>query len=254
MIRIPGNKLRTPVTFSAVLSKSRDYNAIEYLLQTIFSYFYTLSVESRNIHNPRRCSADLLPLLADYYRYEYTDVKDVAMEREIISTVPELHHNKGTAVGINNALALSKIDKTDSVTIPWFYDRESNIITVIVFDGLETYKMMELLALVIPLGTKIVAKPGFSVRSSEEVKLHSWTEINYGPLSPDKQYYIAPNNFWLTKWNPEDKLYHTYVDFVNELGNPNNTDPQGLGKNGATRIGGIETASNELKGPGGEGE
>ena len=81
------------ITFPAVMSKSRDYDAIEVLLQSVFNYFYTESIESKNVHNPYRCDVDLLPLLADFYRYSYTDVMDVDKEREIIASVPNLHHN-----------------------------------------------------------------------------------------------------------------------------------------------------------------
>lgn len=251
MIRFPGNKNKTPVSFPAVLSKSRDYNAIENLLTSVFNYFYTLSVESKNIHNPKRCEADLLPLLAQYYRYEYTNVKDVSMEREIISMVPELHHNKGTVIGINNALSLSKIDKTDGVSIPWFYDKTTNIITVIVFNGLETYKMMELLALVVPLGTKIISKPGTLIKSSEEIKMHSWTEINYGPIEPNKQWYVTPNNVWKTVWDPEKELYHTYVDYQRNIGNDDMKLNTGdISNNTAgTRVGNTEIAGNETSVP-----
>lgn len=236
MIRVPGyDQLNVPITFPAVLSKSRDYNAIELLFTSIFNYFYILSKESKNVHNPKRCRAELLPLLAQYYRYEYTNVEDVAMEREIIGSVPELHHNKGIATGINNALALCKVDKTDEVTIPWFYDRETNIVTVIIFDGLKTYKMFELLQLVIPLGTKIVFKPGYSVRASEEVQFHSWIEINYGELDPDKQWYVSPNNTFKTVWDPEKQLYHTYIDEQYKLD--------------AARTGNIEVAHNDTTVP-----
>lgn len=255
MIRMPYlKKLNVPVTFPAVLSKSRDWNAIEILLQSVFNYFYTQSVESKNVHNPYRCDVDLLPILADYYRYSYTDVDDVEKEREIIATVPELHHNKGTKVGIDNALALSLIDKNSGITIPWFYDRETNIVTVIIFSGMQTYKMLELLKLVIPLGTRVICKPGFLVRSSEEIKLHSWVRIECGPLDPDKQYYVQPNNFWKVEWDPEKELYHTFVDASAELSNPNNHDPQGIGLDGGARYGNMEVAGNETKGPGGKGE
>lgn len=240
MIRIPGQKLNTPMTFPAVLSKSRDYNAIEMLFVTIFNYFYTLSVESKNVHNPKRCNAQLLPLLADYFRYEYTNVESIDAEREIIGTVSELHHNKGTAVGVNNALALSKVDKTDGVSIPWFYDKETNQVTVIVFDGLKTYKMLELLALVIPLGTKLVLKPGHNIKASEEVQFHSWVEVNFGPLNPTKQWYITENNKWKTVWDPNDKLYHTYVDEQAHLD--------------ASRVGNMEIADTHEKTPGGKSE
>lgn len=71
MIRVPGHKqLNVPITFPAVLSKSRDYDAIEMLFVTLFNYFYILSKESKNVHNSHRCRADLLPLLAQFYRYE----------------------------------------------------------------------------------------------------------------------------------------------------------------------------------------
>lgn len=212
MLRIPGQELHTPLTFPAVLSKSRDYNAFEILLASIFNFFYIEAVESKNCHNPKRCPVQLLPMLADYYRYEYTDVQDVDMERQIIGMIPNLHHEKGLAVGIDNALMLSKIDKTDSISIPWFYTPETNTVTVIVFNGLQTYKMYELLKLVIPLGTKVIFKPGVSIKASEEVQLHSWTEINFGYLDPDKQWCVTENNKFMTKWNPEDQLYHTYVD------------------------------------------
>lgn len=212
MIRIPGQELHTPLTFPAVLSKSRDYDVIEILLASVFNFFYIQAEESKNCHNPHRCEVDLLPMLADYYRYEYTDVQSVEMERDIIASVPNLHHEKGTATGVNNALMLSKVDKTDSVSIPWFYTPETNTVTVIVFNGLQTYKMYELLKLVIPLGTKVIFKPGVSIKASEEVQLHSWTEINFGYLDPDKQWCVTENNKFMTKWNPEDQLYHTYVD------------------------------------------
>ena len=250
MLRIPGEKrLKVPRTFPAVLSKSRDWDAIEMLVATLFNYFYTLSVESRNVHNPQRCFANVLPLLADFYRYEYTNVKNINMEREIMGSIPSLHHNKGCVIGIDNALALSKIDKTDGIQIPWFYIKEENTVTVIVFDGLQTYKMFELLQLVVPLGVKTVFKPGFFIKASEEIKLHSWTEINVGPLDPEKQHYVAPNNVWYTKWDPEKQLYHTYVDTQRELGNPNNKDPQNIGKDGAARIGGVEVAGNDFEVP-----
>lgn len=255
MIRMPYQKrLKVPITFPAVMSKSRDYDAVELLLQSVFNMFYTESVESRNIHNPYRCDADLLPLLADFYRYSYTDVMDVDKEREIIATIPNLHHNKGTSTGIDNALALSLVDKTSGITIPWFYDRNTNIVTVIVFSGMETYKMLELLKLVIPLGTRVICKPGFLVKSSEEIKLHSWIRIEFGPLDPYKQYYVSPNNYWRVEWDPEKELYHTYVDAGAELSNPNNKDPQNIGINGATRYGSIEVAGNDVDIPGGKGE
>ena len=154
-------QLKLPITFPAVLSKS-DYRSVEYLLYTIFYYFYTESLESKNLHNPQRCKADLLP------RYQYTDVKNIGLEREIISTVSELHHNKGTVIGIDNALALCKIDKTADFRIPWFYLKEDNTIIIIMSKEMKTYKMMELLKLVVPLGTKIILKPGYFVHAKED--------------------------------------------------------------------------------------
>lgn len=256
MIRMPYQKqLELPITFPAVLSKS-DYRSIEYLLYTIFYYFYTESVESKNLHNPQRCKADLLPMLADMYRYQYTDVKDITLERNIMSTIPELHHNRGTVIGIDNALALCKIDKTLDFRIPWFYQREENIITVIVSEDMKTYKMMELLKLVIPLGTKIILKPGYFVNAKEEIKMHSWTAVQHGELDPNKAYYVTKNNYWRTEWDPTKECYTTYVDAQWELSNPENKDPQGLGgeDTGATRISMSEVAGNDVQGPGGQGE
>lgn len=222
MIRMPYQKqLKVPITFPAILSKSRDYNSIELLLYTVFNYFYELSEESKNIHNPKRCDVDLLPLLADYYRYQYTDVKDINLERQIISAVPELHHNKATTIGIDNALALSKVDKSSNISIPWFYDSDTNTVSVVIFKGLKTYKLLDLLKLVLPLGTKVLLKSGQLIQSSEEIKLHSWTEVNYGPLKPNKQWYVTPNNTWLTTWNPDEKSYHTYIDYQYHIGDDN---------------------------------
>lgn len=248
MIRMPYQKqLKVPVTFPAVLSKSRDYNCVvEYLLYTIFNYFYTQSVESKNIHNPFRCSTELLPMLAEYYRYQYTNVEDIALEREIIATISELHHNKGCVIGIDNALELSKVDKTSEIRIPWFYQKDENIITVILSKNTKTYKLQELLKLVVPIGTKIVIKPGYFVESIEEIRMHSWTHISCGKLDPDKQYYVTPNNYWKTEWDPDKQLYSTYIDEQWALSNPNNQNPQDNNKTrtGATRIGSIEVASN----------
>lgn len=257
MIRMPYQKnLKVPVTFPAVLSKSRDYNCVvEYLFYTIFEYFYTQSVESKNVHNPQRCSIELLPLLADYYRYSYTNVKDIDLERDIISTIPELLHNKGTKVGIDNALELSKIDKKSEISIPWFYEKETNKITVILAKNVKTYKLQELLKLVVPIGTKIVIKPGYFVEAVEEIQMHSWTHIECGPLTPEKQYYVAPNNFWRTEWDSDKQLYHTYVDEQWALSNPNNPNPQNISDSktrGSTRIGDTEIAGNNIKGSGSE--
>lgn len=243
MLRMPYNRqLKLPITFPTPLSKTRDYNAIEYLFFTIFYFFYTESVESKNLHNPFRCSAELLPMLADYYRYSYTDVKNVELEREIIATVPELHHNKGTVIGINNALELSKIDKTNEIRIPWFYDKTTNIITVVLNKDVKIYKIRELLRLVVPLGTKVIIKPGYFVQAAEEIQMHSWTEINVGPLDPKKQYYVVKNNYWHTTWDPEKQLYHTYIDEQWAMSNPENTFDEA-----STRIGNAEVAGNETK-------
>lgn len=250
MIRMPYQKqLKVPVTFPAVLSKSRDYNLVEYLLYSIFNFFYTESVESKNVHNPHRCNAELLPMLADFYRYSYTDVKDVSLERDIIATVSELHHNKGCVVGIDNALELSKVDKTSEIKIPWFYQREQNLITVVLSKDVKTYKMLELLKLVIPLGTKVVIKPGYFVQAAEEVQMHSWTEYHVGPLDPKKQYYVVKNNYWHTVWDAEKQLYHTYVDEQWAMSNPELDFEEA-----STRIGNAEIASNNIIYPDGEGE
>lgn len=264
MIRFPGNQNKTPVTFPAVMSKSRDWNMVENLLTVVFNYFYILSSEIRNCHNPKRCDVNLLPLLAEYYRYQYTDVESVALEREIIGSVPVLHHEKGTVTGIENALALSKVNKTDDITIPWFYVKETNQVIVILFDGLKTYKLRELLSLVVPLGTRIVMKPGHSIKASEEVKMHSWTEINCGELDYNKQYYVQPNNYWHVVWDEDKELYHTYIDAQWALGNPNNKTPhaqytnpitkESITDDGASRVGGMEIASNDTKVPDSEGE
>lgn len=257
MIRMPYQKqLKLPITFPAVLSKSRDYNSIEILLYTIFYYFYTESVESKNIHNSHRTKLDLLPMLADMYRYEYTNVKDIAIERDIMSTVSELHHNKGTVIGIDNALALCKKDRTADYRIPWFYLREDNTIIVIMSKDMKTYKMQELLKLVVPLGTKVIIKPGYFIEAKEEIKMHSWTAVNHGELDPNKAYYVTKNNYWRTSWDPIKECYTTYVDAQWELSNPENKDPQGLGgeDTGATRVSMSEVAGNEVKGPGGKGE
>ena len=104
----------------------------------------------------------------------------------------------------------------------------------------KTYKMLELLALVIPLGTKLVLKPGHSIKASEEVQFHSWVEVNFGPLNPTKQWYITENNKWKTVWDPNDKLYHTYVDEQAHLD--------------ASRVGNMEIADTHEKTPGGKGE
>ena len=243
MLRMPYSKsLKLPLTFPTPLSKSRDYNAIEYLLFTIFYYFYTESTESRNIHNPHRCNIDLLPMLADYYRYELGEARSIELEREIIATVPELHHNKGCVIGINNALELSKVDKTSDIRIPWFYQKDENIITVILSRDTKIYKMQELLKLVVPIGTKVIIKPGYFIQASEEVKLHSWTNIAYGDLDPNKQYCITPNNYWHTVWDPEKQMYSSYVDEQWALSNPENTFDVA-----STRIGNTEIASNNVK-------
>lgn len=253
MIRMPyQKKLKVPVTFPLPLSRSRDYNAIEELFYTIFNFFYDESYESKNIHNPYRCKADLLPMLADFYRYSYTGVKSVEMERDIIATVPLLHHYKGCSQGIDNALELSKVDKTSQIRIPWFYQKEENRVIVVLGRDIQVYKILELLKLVLPLGTKVVIKPGYFVHAVDEVQMHSWTEFTCGPLTPDKQYYIQPNNFWYTTWDPEEMLYHTYVDTQWALGDPTNHDPHGLGRDGATRVGGTETASNDITPPAGK--
>lgn len=256
MIRMPYQKqLKVPITFPAVMSKSRDYNAIEYLLQTIFNYFYDESVESKNIHNPHRTKVELLPMLADYYRYQYTDVENVELERDIIATVPELHHNKGTVQGIDNALELSKVDKESEIRIPWFYQRETNTITVVLGKGIKVYKIRELLLLVVPLGTKVIIKPGYFIHASEEVQMHSWVEINVGPIDADKQWYVQPNNVWRTSWDPVKQLYHTYVDSQWAGGDPTNHNPHGLGIDGFTRVGGAEvTDEAATPPPGGKGE
>lgn len=250
MIRMPYQKqLKLPITFPAVLSKSRDYNSIEVLLYSIFYFFYTKSVESRNIHNPHRCDEMLLPLLADYYRYSYTDVGDISMERDIIGSVPLLHHNKGTVTGINNALELSKVDKTSEISIPWFYVEDTNSITVILSKDVKTYKMLELLKLVIPLGTKVVVKPGYFIQASEEVKMHSWTQVNVGALDPKKQYYVVKNNYWHTTWDPETQTYTTYIDEQWAMSNPElNFDEA------STRLGNAEVAGNDFEIPKEDGE
>lgn len=248
MIKLPyQKKLNIPLTFPTPLSYSRDYNAIETLLYTIFNYFYTESVESKNIHNPRRCDNELLPMLADYYRYSYTDVENIELEREIIATVPELHHNKGCKVGIDNALELSKVNKSSEIKLPWFYNKENNVIIVILFKNVKCYKLKELLRLVVPLGTKVIYKSGVLVQSEEEIKLHSWTEYNSGLLDDNKQHYVQKNNFWSTIWDEDKQQYSTYVDTQWELSNPNNKDPQGKGEDGATRVGNSEIASNSRK-------
>lgn len=252
MIRFPGNKNKTPSMLPTPLSKSRDYNSIELLFNIIFNYYYVLSSEIKNCHNPKRCNVDLLPLLAQYYRYQYTDVESIALEREIIPMVSHLHHWKGTATGIDNALALCKVNKTEDAIIPWFYTAETNTITVISYDKIKTYKMKELLSLVVPLGTKITIKPGYFVQASEEVKMHSWTEINCGLLDPDKQYYVQKNNYWHTTWDPDKQLYHIYVDAQWALGDPTNPTPHAQydkGDDGAARVGGTEVASNDTTVP-----
>lgn len=251
MIRMPYQKqLKVPITLPAILSKSRDYNTVvEYLMHTIFNFFYTESVESKNIHNPHRCKAELLPMLADYYRYSYTDVENIELERDIIATVPELHHNKGSVTGINNALELSKVDKTSEIRIPWFYQRETNTIIVVLAKNVQVYKIRELLKLVVPLGTKVIIKPGYFVQAAEEVQMHSWTEYHVGPLDPKKQYYVVKNNYWHTVWNPEEQLYHTYIDEQWARSNPELSFEEA-----STRIGDAEVAGNEIQGPGGQGE
>lgn len=251
MIRMPyQKKLKLPITLPVDLSRSRDYNTVvEYLLYTIFYFFYGESIESRNIHNPRRCKTDELPMLADYYRYSYTNVENIDMEREIMGTVPELHHNKGSVTGIDNALELSKLDKTSEIRIPWFYQKEENRVIVIIDKNVKTYKMLELLKLVLPLGTKVVIKPGYFVQASEEVQMHSWTEYAVGPLDPKKQYYVVKNNYWHTSWDPKEQKYHTYIDEQWAMSNPELEFEEA-----STRLGAAEVAGNEVPGPGGNGE
>lgn len=252
MIRMPyqaKEPLQIPMTFPLPLSRSRDYNGVELLLYTVFLYFYACAKESKNMHNPMRCPTMLLPALAEYYRYAYKDVKDVQMEREIIASTPLLHHEKGTATGVESALSLCKVNQTEDMTIPWFYQRETNTIFVIVGRKTRTYKMLELLRLVVPLGTKIIFKPGHFIHATEEVKMHSWAQVNHGPLDPHKQYYVQPNNYWHTVWDPNAQLYRTYLDEQWALGNPNNVHPQGKDKNGGGRVGGMEVAGNETKPP-----
>lgn len=268
MLRMPDNKDKQNmyIDFPVPLSKSRDYNAIEILFYTVFNYFYVLSKESKNVHNPFRCNVKLLPLLADYYRYEYTDVQDVDFEREIIATVPNLHHNKGTSTGIDNAIRLSIYNKKDPTFLPWFYVNKNgeNIIQVIVYNNFKTYKLYELLKLVTPLGTKIEFIAGRYIQISEEVNMHSWTKINFGALTPDKAHYVQPNNYWHTEWDSKTQAYSVYVDEQWELGNPENAYPEQDGIeikdngeivydsenkqyniSGATRINEMNVASNE---------
>lgn len=211
MIRIPGNKLNTPTTFPSVMSKSRDYNSIDILFQTLFSYFYTRSLESKNVHNPLRCDVNLLPMLADYFRYEYTDTQNIELERQIIAAVPYLHHYKGTATGIQNALNLSKVDKSTSVNVPWYYNND-NTITVLLYDNVETYKLMKLLKLVLPLGTKVIFRVGFGINASEEIQLATSAEINpYGVEdNQNKVWNVTPNE------TGKDINADTYSEYVSE--------------------------------------
>lgn len=249
MIRMPYQRdgLKTPITLPAVMSKSRDYNMIEYLMHQVFDFFYDESVESKNVHNPYRCDTKLLPLLADFYRYSYSTVDYTTdailnndMEREIISSVPYLHHNKGSSTGIDNALALSIINKADGVVIPWFYDKPKNLVTVIILDGVETYKMMELLKLVIPIGTRVTCKPGFLIKSSEEVQIHSWVEIKNPYLDPDKQWYVQPNNTWMADWDRENQLWHVFVQERADL------DTARYGAIEVTNVESVENAIDEV--------
>lgn len=221
MLRMPYQKVnKIPVTFPDIISRSRDWNIIEILLYTIFYYFYNESIEIKNQHNPYRCKVELLPLLADYYRYSFTDVEDIDLEREIIANVPQLHHYKGTSTGIDNALALAKVNKENKVRIPWHYDKDKNEITVILFTNLEVYKLQELLKLVVPLGTKVVIKPGYYKNVQEEIQMHSYTEYNKN-VKPDNYYAITQG-----ERNTEfiSGFYRDYVKEQKGYGNPEQDD------------------------------
>ena len=204
----------TPTEFK----KSRDYQLFLLIMNIIFSNVKADTEDLSHLYNVNRCPDSILPLLGDFKGWEWDDKDTVENERKIIGAIPELLHNRGSNIGINNAVnvASSLIDSEYFIQFYWSYDRENNVITVYLYDDIHLPKIHDLIEVVRPFGTKVIYEIASIIKNNNAIEFRSFAYPSIRDIDPLLDYLVAPNNNpdISIVWDPTKELYE---DFVNRV-------------------------------------
>lgn len=206
--------------------KSRDYQLFLILINIILGNIKADTEDLTHLFNVSRCPDSSLPFLGDYKGWEWDDKDPVENERKIIGAIPELLHNRGSNIGINNAISVasSLIGSDHFIQFYWSYDREENVITVYLYNGIHLPKIHDLIEVVRPFGTKVVYEIASIVKNNNAIEFRSFAYPSIRDIDPLLDYLVSPNNNpdISIVWDPTEELYE---DFVNRVkGKPKASD------------------------------
>ena len=198
--------------------KSRDYQLFLVIINIILGNIKADTDDLTHLFSVDRCPDSILPLLGDYKGWEWDPNDEVENERKIIGAIPELLHNRGSNIGINNAinLASSLIDSDHFIQFYWSYDREKNVITVYLYNDIHLPKIHDLIEVVRPFGAKVVYEIASIVKNNNAVEFRDFAYPSIRDIDPLLDYLVAPNNNpdISIVWDPTKELYE---DFVNRV-------------------------------------
>lgn len=206
--------------------KSRDYQLFLVLINIVLGNVKSDTDDVAHLFNINTCPDSILPLLADFKGWEFDEKDPIENERKIIGAISELLHNRGSIVGINNAVnvASSLIKSEYFIQFYWNYDRDENKITVYLYEDIHLPKIRDLIEIVRPFGSKVVYEIASIVKSNNTVEFRSFAYPSIRDIDPLLDYMVAPSNNpdISIVWDPTEELYE---DFVNRIkGKPKSDD------------------------------
>lgn len=161
-------------------SSSREYQVFLKLLDLVINASKSEVDNFVDLINPDKCPNHMLPLLASYVGYEYDYNESYDANRIIIKHYNSLIRNRGSAIGISLAVALSitatgKFDDISLVTLFRVgYNREINKINIYLYFPDYISKIKDLIEVVRPAGTRYEIIPAESVSTIEQIQIHDY--------------------------------------------------------------------------------
>lgn len=207
---------------SVYYNKSRDFQVVGRVLETIFNYLQTEIDLAKYLNLTNNTDDKLLPLIATTLGFESKHNYDTNNLKGILSSFSYLLKNKGTKKAIQDALTIllrcQNIDATATVNV----DKTTNeVIIYIPYNLQDTILLEDLFNYILPAGwtynfikTQYGSPLSDSYNISDSINWYNFTNARLGQVSVGPSINIGNGQVWAKNTlRPDDVSYNT--DLVN---------------------------------------
>lgn len=211
--------IHTKNNMPKIFATSRDYQAIQRLLDIITNVEKSDIDNLVSLVNADKCPSKYLPLLSSFVGYDYDYALSYEANRLIIKYYPLMIRLRGSEEGIllACAVALNSTNLLRSSTgfinyINVIFDEESSILKIFVNTDIPP-KLYELVEVVRPVGLKLQIVPSQSIKPVDDIIIKDLVSVAKFDVHTSSRYHVMPdtNEFFLLTTEPDGwPLFYTY--------------------------------------------